>query len=159
MLKNSEIKQIGKEKWRTLIKEKIVAKAFHELKDKLTLKTNTTNLTYKSFKRQQYIYELPATLERITYKARLSMIDMKMNYKAKYVNNWKYRLCSTEKESYSHLLTCKEYGEDIKEIIEGLRRLDTNCIFGENTEHFKRVAQCISNVLEILEENLTRKKQ
>ena len=62
MLRDSEIKQIKKEKWRTLIKEKIVAKTFHELKDiylywtKLKLKTKTKNLTYKSFKRQQYIY-------------------------------------------------------------------------------------------------------
>ena len=53
MLRDSEIK---KEKWRTLIKEKIVVKTFHELKDKLELKTKTKNLTYKSFKRQQYIY-------------------------------------------------------------------------------------------------------
>ena len=51
-LRDSEIKQIKKEKWRTLIKEKIVAKAFNELKDKLELKTKTKNLTYKSFKRQ-----------------------------------------------------------------------------------------------------------
>ena len=56
MLRDSEMKQIRKEKWRTLIKEKIVVKTFHELKDKLELKTKTKNLTYKSFKRQQYIY-------------------------------------------------------------------------------------------------------
>ena len=107
MLRDSEIKQIKKEKWRTLIKEKIVAETFHELKDKL--KTKTKNLTYKSFKRQQYIYELPTTLARIIFKTRLSMIDMRMNYKSKYVNNWKCRLCGTEEESYSHLFTCKEY--------------------------------------------------
>ena len=52
-LRDSEIKQIKKEKWRTLIKEKIIAKAFNELKAKLELKTKTKNLTYKSFKRQQ----------------------------------------------------------------------------------------------------------
>ena len=73
MLRDSEIKQIKKEKWRTLIKEKAVAKTFHELKDKLELKTKAKNLTYKSFKRQQHIYKLPATLARIIFKARLSM--------------------------------------------------------------------------------------
>ena len=75
------------------------------------------------------------------------------------VNNWKCRLCDTEEESYSHLFTCKEYGEDIKEITKGLNGLDMNCIFRENTEDFKRVAQCISKVLEIWQENCTRKKQ
>ena len=159
MLKDSEIQQMKKEKWRTLIKEKIVAKTFHELKDKLELKTKTKNLTYKSLRRQQYIYEIPATLARIIFKARLSMINVKMNYKSKYVNNWKCRLCGTEKESYSHLFTCKEYGEDIKEITEGLDGLDPNCIFGENTEDLNRVAQCISKVSEIREENLTRERQ
>ena len=90
---------------------------------------------------------------------RLSMIDVKMNYKSKYVNNWKCRLCGTEEESYSHLFTCKEYGEEIQKITEGLKELDQNCIFVENTENFKRAAQCISKVLEIREENLSRKKQ
>ena len=87
------------------------------------------------------------------------MIDMKMNYKSKYVNNWKCILCGTEEESYSHLFRCKEYGEDIKEITEGLNGLDPNCISGENTEDFNRVAQCISKALEIREKNLTREKQ
>ena len=87
------------------------------------------------------------------------MIDVKTNYKSKYANNWKCRLCGTEEESYSHLFTCKEYGDDIKEINEGLKGLDPNCIFGENTEDFKRVAQCISKILEIREENPSRKKQ
>ena len=88
------------------------------------------------------------------------MIDVKINYKSKYANNWKCRLCGTVEESYSHLFTCKEgYGDDIKEINEGLKGLDPNCIFEENTEDFKRVAQCISKILEIQEENLTRKKQ
>ena len=158
MLRDSEIKQIKKEKWKTLIKEKIVAKTFHELKYKLELKTKTKNLTYMSFKRQQYKYELPATLARIIFKARLSMIDMKMNYQSKYVNNWKCRLCGTEEESYSHLFTCKEYGEDNKDITEGLNGLDPNCIFGENTKDSNRVAQCISKELQI-QENLTREKQ
>ena len=117
-----------------MIKEKIVAKAFNELKDKLQLKTKTKNLTYKSFKRQQYIYELSAALARIILKERLSMIDVKVNYKSKYANNWKCRLCGTDEEGYSHLFTCKEYGDDIKEINEGLKGLDPNCIFGENTE-------------------------
>ena len=87
------------------------------------------------------------------------MIDVTMNYKSKYVNTWKCRLCGTEEESYNHLFTCKDYGEDIKEITEGFKGLDPNCIFGKNTKDFKRVAQCISKVLEIQEENLTRKKQ
>ena len=34
--------------------------------------------------------------------------------------NWKCSLFGTEEESYSHLFICKEYGEDIKEITEGL---------------------------------------
>ena len=80
------------------------------------------------------------------------MIDVKMNYKSKYANNWKCRLCGTEEESFTY----KEYGDDIKKINEGLKGLDPNCIFGENTEDFKRVAQCISKILEIREENLTR---
>ena len=87
------------------------------------------------------------------------MIDVKMNYKSKYVANWKCRLSGTKEESYSHLFICKEYGEDIKEITEGLNGLDPNCIFGENTEDLNRVAQCTSKVLEIRGENLTRKKQ
>ena len=37
MLKDFEIKQIKKEKWRALIEKKIVTKLFHELKDKLEL--------------------------------------------------------------------------------------------------------------------------
>ena len=87
------------------------------------------------------------------------MIDVKVNYKSKYVNNWKCRLCGTEEESYSHLFTRKEYGEDTKEITEGLNGLDPNCIFGENTENFNRVTQCISKVLQIQEEKLTKEKQ
>ena len=147
-----------------MIREKIAAKAFNELEDKLELKTKTKNLTYKSIKRQQYIYELPATLARIIFKARLSMTDVKINYKSKYAKNWKCRLCGTEEESYSHLFTCKEYGDDIKEMNEGLKALkalkalDPNCVFGENTEDVKRVALCISEILEIREQNLTRKK-
>ena len=47
----------------------------------------------------------------------------------------------------------------MKEINEGLKGLDPNCIFGENTEDFKRLVQCISKILEIREENLAKKKQ
>ena len=101
------------------------------MKDEMELKTKTKNLTYKSFQRQQYKYELPATLARIILKATLSIIDVKMNYKLKYVNNWKCRLCSTEEECYSHIFTCKEYGEDIKDTTKELNGLDPNCIFGE----------------------------
>ena len=78
------------------------------------------------------------------------------------MNNWKCRLCSTEEESYSHLFTCTSkypYGEDIKEITKRLNGLDPHCIFGENTENFNRVAQCISKVLEIREEKLAKEKQ
>ena len=60
------------------------------------------------------------------------MIYVKINYKSKYVNNWKCRLCGTEEESYSHLFTSKEYGEDSKEIAEGLKGMDANCIFGKH---------------------------
>ena len=123
-----------------MIKEKIVAKTFHELKDKLELKTKTKNLTYKSYMNYQLHQQ------GIIFKARLSMIDVKMNYKSKYVNNWKCRLCGTEEESSSHRFTCKEYREDIKEITKGLKGLDPNCIFGENTKDFERVAQRISKV-------------
>ena len=58
------------------------------------------------------------------------MIDVKMNYKSKYVNNWKCRLCGTEEESYSHLFTRKEYGDDIKEITEGW----TQTVYSEKTQ-------------------------
>ena len=58
-----------------------------------------------------------------------TLLELGMNYKSKYVNNWKCRLYSTEEESYSHLFTCEEYGEDIEEITKGLNELDPNCIF------------------------------
>ena len=48
------------------------------------------------------------------------MIDVRMNYKSKYVNNWKCTFRGTEEESYIHLFTCTEYGENIKEVTEGL---------------------------------------
>ena len=86
------------------------------------------------------------------------MIDVKMDYKSKCVNNWKCRLCGTDEEN-CHFFTCKEYEEDIKEVTDGLNGLEPNCIFGENTEDLNRVAQSISKVLKIPEENLTRQKQ
>ena len=46
------------------------------------------------------------------------MIGINMNYKSKYANNWKCRLCDTEEESYSHLFTCMEYGDDVKELMK-----------------------------------------
>ena len=86
------------------------------------------------------------------------MVDVKMNYKSKYVKNWKCRLCGTEEESYSHLFTCKKYGEDIKEVTKGLRDWTRTVYLEKTQKDLERVAHCISEVLEIREENLTRRK-
>ena len=115
-----------------MIKEKIVAKTFHELKDKLELKTKTNNLTYKSFKRQQYIYELQATLTRIIFKARLPLIDVKMNYKSKYVKVGNVDYAVLKRNAFATSLHVRNMEKILKKLLKDQRDW-TRTVYSEKT--------------------------
>ena len=63
-----------------------------------------------------YLTQLDPNLARLIFKAKTRMLDIKMNYKNKYRNNFECPFCLEENETFDHLFTCSD-GLEIPESI------------------------------------------
>ena len=91
-----ENKKYKMEKWKILLKNKVKEKVFSELCLEAQSKTKLKNLKYEFLERQQYVTKLLPKTARLVFKIRTSMIDVKTNFKSKYVDDITCRLCGLE---------------------------------------------------------------
>ena len=104
-----EIKKYKMEKRKILLKNKVKEKAFSKLCLEAQSKTKLKNVKYKFFERQPYVTKLTPKIARLVFKIRISMIDVKRNFKSKHVDDMTCRLCGSEEETFDHLFRCNKY--------------------------------------------------
>ena len=74
------------------------------------------NMTFKfeTFQPSAYYYIinimalLPPDVARVILRARLRMLDLKVNFKKKYEHNLNYPFCSLESEHFDHIFICPD---------------------------------------------------
>ena len=121
-LSESEISKMKKYSFNKLVKDKvnqIAAKYLIGLKER---HSKSEYLKY-STSMQPYLRNENLSIQgkRLMFKIQNRLSDVKTNFKKKYSNNLKCRLCSCPEESQAHLIECNELMDDkeVKTAIEG----------------------------------------
>ena len=82
------------------------------------------------------------------------MIDVKTNFKSKYVDDMTCELCCLEEETFDHLFRCNKYKSKVKETLDN--RFDPKRTYGDNIEQIKLVALTVEKILKIREETIKK---
>ena len=96
---------------------------------------------------------LPKTA-RLVFKIRTSMIDVKTNFKPKYVDDMTCTLCGLQEETFDHLFRCNKYKSKVKETLDN--RFNPKWIYGNNIGQMKLVALTVEKILKIREETIKK---
>ena len=106
-LTDQEIKVLSKNKFKSIVKEKVQAKAFIYLQSIKESHTKVKDLTYIKNKVQPYILneKLTTKEKQLLFKLRTHMIDVKENFKGQYLDVMCNFGCY-QTESQYHLLNC-----------------------------------------------------
>ena len=115
-MKDSEIKDITKRKWKSLIKEKVKEKALQDLVRENSLKNKTKHNLYEKLEMSEYLNSNRNTkLANIIFAIRSGTLDIKE------WNSWNYSdnlclLCEVKEETMEHFMECNNYGVKNKSI-------------------------------------------
>ena len=101
-LKN--ISEISKDKYKLTVKLKIIEKSHSQLTTELSTKSKTKSITYKSFKRQDYLNKMNPKYAKLMAQARSGTLDIKTQ-NPKYDNKF-CRWCFIEEENLPHIVNC-----------------------------------------------------
>ena len=85
------------------------------------------------------------------------MIDVKTNFKSKYVDDMTCRLCGLEEETFDHLFRCNKYQSKVKETLDNRFNPKWIQAYGNNIEQMKLVALTVEKILKIREETIKKK--
>ena len=113
------LKNVKKNKFKKILKEKILQKSFQYLKN---ISDNQSKLSYNSYKKlriQDYLISTKFSNheKELLIKLRTRMVDVKDNFKQKYEDNMSCDLCG-EYENQQHLLECKTLIENCKSLYD-----------------------------------------
>ena len=117
-----DISELTKEKWKTMVEEKVNEAAYKELVDKNAELSKTKELIYQSLQRRTYISEKTAEIACFIFRVRIRSISCKANMKSSF-SDLKCRLCGNANEDQYHIVNCpmvKDSGDDID--ISSLRK-------------------------------------
>ncbi len=145
--KKEQIKKRIQDKVDKHFKQKIdSAKMVSEGKTK-TKYLLTNKVMWKPRKGPPYMSAMSRKEASTIFKARTCMIKVKMNYKNKFKNNLKCRMCKEENETQQHVMeNCKmlHTEEETKVFIQD--------IFNEDITHLKTTVKKIDNILEKIDQ-------
>ena len=108
-LSECEIANMRKYSFNKLVNEKINLIAAQYLIGLKERHSKSLNLKY-STEMQPYLQNENLSIQnkKLMFKIKNRLIDVKTNFKKKYSNNLKCRLCSSPEESQAHLIECSE---------------------------------------------------
>ena len=101
-----EIKKMGKEKWKTLVKQKVESFWFDYLVHECGVMKKTQHLKYDKLKGQEYLTSMSPQDAQIIFRARLGCINCKGNMPSAHRGNLTCRLCKMADETQEHILNC-----------------------------------------------------
>ena len=113
-LSDSELPEISKDEWKTLVDTNVNEVAFTNLTQECKNMTKTYRLQYESFERQSYITACPSNIARLIFRIRGKVINCRDNHhQANPITTC--RLCHTYIETQNHTINCKKVcsSEDI----------------------------------------------
>ena len=118
--------------YKKLVTEKIKLSSARYLLSLKESHSKSTHLTY-SKEMQPYLRNesLTSDLKKLMFRLKNRLINVKINFKEKYKNDLKCRLCAVAEESQQHLVECSEIlrDSDIKNSLDGFKYED---IFSTN---------------------------
>ena len=146
----NDIRQMTKNKWKTLVQDKVTKKAEEEILDKVRQMKKLTELKTQGevkIVKKQYLKELPRQYAQIIFKARTRMLPSRNNYKNMRkegsLEDEVCQRCEQQKDSEKHL---------IEECLSVERRKDENDIryvhaFKGSREEKKKLAKLLCRII------------
>ena len=92
--------------WKSKVKNQVKTYAFSQLTEGCSYNRKTWHLNFETFQPSPYLALLPPDVARVILRARLHMLDLKVNFKKKDDHNLNCPFCSTEPEEFDHIFTC-----------------------------------------------------
>ena len=89
-----------------MVKKQVKTYAFSQLTEECSYNRKTWHLKFETFHLSAYLALLPPDVARVILRARLSMLDLKVNFKKKYYNNLNCPFCCAEPEEFDHNFMC-----------------------------------------------------
>ena len=89
-----------------MIKKQVKTYAFSQLPEECSYNRKTWHLQFETFQPAANLALLPPDVTRVILRARLRMLDSKVNFKRKYEHNLNCPFCSVESEHFDHIFFC-----------------------------------------------------
>ena len=104
-LNYENIHLLSKGVWKSMVKKQVKTHAFSHLMNVLTTE-KTWHLKFQTFQPSACLALLPPNVARVILRARLRMLDFKVNFRKKYEHNFNCPFCSVESEHFDHIFIC-----------------------------------------------------
>ena len=150
-----DIEGLGKDMFKSFIDKKIEKRALDYLNEIKAKHTKVSHILHKELKTQNYLKASgnnDTKLSKFIFHARTRMLDVKENYRNRYVNERTQTNCAlgcAELDTQEHLLFCKKL--DIQNLIAKKQQPKYQDLFSENS-------QKQSDIASILHERFLKKK-
>ena len=105
-LNDENVHLLSKGVWKSMVKKQVKTYAFSQLIEECSDNRKTWHLKFETFHLSAYLASLPPDVARVILRARLRMLDLKVNFKKKYDHNLNCPFCSSEPEEFDHIFMC-----------------------------------------------------
>ena len=89
-----------------MFKKQVETYAFSHLTEECSYNRKTWHLKFETFQPAAYLALLPPDVARVILRARLRVLDLKMNFKKKYEYDLNYPTCNVETENFDDIFIC-----------------------------------------------------
>ena len=147
-LSEGSIKAMKKEKFKKLVKEKLEEKAAEYLAGQRDKHSKTQGLTNYGYQGYLSSPNLSTREKQLLFSLRTRSLDVKTNYKNKYILNLTCSLCKNpaEAESEIHLINCESIKSKIGAKVD-LTSIKYENIFSENVYEQEKVVKAFTEIL------------
>ena len=105
-LNDANIKCMDHIYWIIYIKSTINQVAFSKLVETCSTCGKTSHLTYSRLKTSKYLHELDPQHARVIFRAKVRILDLKINFKKKYAQDLLCPFCRRDQETFEHVFSC-----------------------------------------------------
>ena len=105
-LNDANIKCMDHRYWKSLVKSTINQVAFSKLVETCSTCGKTSHLTYSRLKTSKYLHELDPQHARVIFRAKVRILDLKINFKKKYAQDLLCPFCRHDQETFEHVFSC-----------------------------------------------------
>ena len=88
-LKDENIKNMSVRDWKSFVKSSVYSEAFLQSLVELSMNRETSHFSYSKLYTKDYLKHLPPSFARVVFRANAIMLDIKTNYKNRYLGNLK----------------------------------------------------------------------